>query len=385
MLVRINPNRLKDTFIHLASIESPSRKEGKIAHEVSRIFSQLDAQVSQDASTDQTGSEVGNLIIRVSGTKKAEPVFFNAHLDTVMPCSGIKVLFRDGVFRSDGKTILGADDKAAVAILIEVIQVLRDHGIEHGPVELVLTVCEEIGLLGAKAFDPENIRARCGYALDSIDPEVLIHQAPCATRFNVTVKGRAAHAGINPEEGINAILVASQALANLPSGRIDPDTTANIGIIKGGKATNIVPDEVEIQGEVRSHQEERLRQVQDQILSAFHKVAMKHRPRDPITKGCELLPLVQTQVYDDYPLMSVSAEHPVVTKALSAAKELGRQLRLERTGGGSDANVFNGKGLATVIMGIGMQKVHTTEEFIRLDDMVRTAELVLAIIRTWAQ
>ncbi len=388
MIHPIDVQRLKETFIHLASLESPSREEGELAAYLRGLFSEeLGAEVFQDSTQDQTGSEVGNLIVRMPGERDADPLFFNAHMDTVEPARGVRVLFENGIFRSDGTTVLGADDKAAIAILIEVSRVLRQAGIPHGPIEYVFTVCEEVGLLGAKAFDPSLIKARAGYALDTVDPDVLINQAPAATRFKVKVLGRAAHAGLNPEQGINAIRLAAEAICRVPLGRLDEDTTANIGVIRGGKATNIVPEEVEVDGEVRSHREERLQEVQDEILAAFHQVVREHRPSpDEMAKGVgQVLPLVHTEVFNDYPRMIVPAEHPVVVTALQAGKALGRGLRVEKSGGGSDANVFNGKGLATVIMGIGMQKVHTTEEFIRLDDMVATAELVVEIIRRWGE
>jgi tripeptide aminopeptidase len=379
MRLRINRDRLADTFRQLVSIDSPSREEGAVADWIKRTLKkEIGAEVIEDQSRGQTGSESGNIIVRIPGTEKMVPLFFNAHLDTVEPGRGIKIILKDGVFQSDGTTVLGADDKAAIAILIEAARLLKEHNVSHGPIEFLFTVCEEIGLLGAKSLDPSLLEARAGYALDSSDPEVLINQAPCAIRFKVRVIGKAVHAGLHPELGINAIQVAARALAEVPLGRIDEYTTANVGLIHGGKATNIVPEEVELEGEVRSHNPEKLREVQDQVLETFHRIALDFKPvKNP---G---LPLIKTEVIDDYPLMSVSEEHPLITTAVKAAKGLGRKLRLDMTGGGSDANIFNAKGLATVVMGIGMQNVHTTSEHIRLDDMVATAELVLEIIGKW--
>jgi tripeptide aminopeptidase len=379
MRLRINRDRLADTFRQLVSIDSPSREEGAVADWIKRTLKkEIGAEVIEDQSRGQTGSESGNIIARIPGTEKIVPLFFNAHMDTVEPGREIKILFKDGIFHSDGTTVLGADDKAAIAILIEAARLLKEHNVSHGPIEFLFTVCEEIGLLGAKSLDPALLEARAGYALDSSDPEVLINQAPCAIRFKVRVIGKAVHAGLHPELGINAIQVAARALAEVPLGRIDEYTTANVGLIHGGKATNIVPEEVELEGEVRSHNPEKLREVQDQVLETFHKIALDFKPVE--NSG---LPLIKTEVIDDYPLMSVSEEHPLITTAVKAAKGLGRKLRLDMTGGGSDANIFNAKGLATVVMGIGMQNVHTTSEHIRLDDMVATAELVLEIIGKW--
>ena len=377
MRLRINRDRLADTFRQLVSIDSPSREEGAVADWIKRTLKEeIGAEVIEDQSRDQTGSESGNIIARIPGTEKIVPLFFNAHMDTVEPGRGIKIIFKDGIFHSDGTTVLGADDKAAIAILIEAARLLKEHNVSHCPIEFLFTVCEEIGLLGAKSLDPALLEAKAGYALDSSDPEVLINQAPCAIRFKVRVVGKAAHAGLYPELGINAIQVAARALAEVPLGRIDEYTTANVGLIHGGKATNIVPEEVELEGEVRSHNPEKLREVQDQILETFHKIAQDFKPVE--NPG---LPLIKTEVIDDYPLMSVSEEHPLITTAVKAAQGLGRKLGLDMTGGGSDANIFNAKGLATVVMGIGMQNVHTTSEHIRLDDMVDAAEMVLEIIQ----
>ena len=381
MRIRIDRDRLADTFRQLVQMDSPSREEGAVADWIKRTLKkEVGADVIEDQSRNQTGSESGNIIVRIPGTEKVTPLFFNAHLDTVEPGRGIKVIFKDGVFRSDGTTVLGGDDKAAVAILIEVARLLKEYRVSHGPIEFLFTVCEEIGLLGAKSLDPALLEAKAGYALDSSDPEILINQAPCAVRFKIRVVGRAAHAGLNPELGINAIQVAARALAEVPLGRIDELTTANVGLIRGGKATNIVPEEVELEGEVRSHNHRKLREVRDQILEIFHRVAQDFGPVE--NAG---LPLIKAEVIDDYPLMSVSEEHPLVATAEKVAKELGRKLRPGMTGGGSDANIFNAKGLATVIMGIGMQNVHTTSERISLDDMVASAEFVLEIIGKWGK
>jgi tripeptide aminopeptidase len=384
MYLRIDRDRLADTFRKLVSIDSPSREEKGVADCIRKILKEeTGAEVIEDRSKSQTGSESGNIIARLPGTEKVAPLFFNAHMDTVEPGRGIRAVLKDGIFHSDGSTVLGADDKAAVAILIEVARLLKEHRVSHGPIEFLFTVCEEIGLLGAKSLDPALLEARAGYALDSDDPEVLINQAPCAVRFKIRVIGKAAHAGLNPELGINAIKVAARALGEVPLGRIDDYTTANIGLIRGGKATNIVPEEVELEGEIRSHNPQRLKDVWDQILEVFQRIALEFRPEGDQCQERPGFPLVKTEIIDDYPLMSVFEGHPLITTAVRAAKGLGRDLRLNMTGGGSDANIFNSKGLATVIMGIGMQNVHSTSEYIRLDDMIAAAELVLEIIGKW--
>jgi len=386
--LNINRQRLADTFMSLIRIDSPSREEGAVARWIKKNFEAFrDCSARFDNSMESTGSQCGNLIIHINGDLDARPLFFNAHMDTVEPGRGIVPLFDGTVFRTDGTTVLGSDDKAAIAILFEVVRCLREQQVSHGPIDIVLTVCEEIGLLGAKSLDTSLLRAQAGYALDTTDPDTVINRAPEAVRLSIDVTGRAAHAGINPEEGINAIQVAARALAEIPLGRIDHETTANIGTIHGGKATNIVPEMVRIEGEVRSHDHAMLKKIQDTISGAFIRAADGYR-REIKTDhtrhhSSPSLPFVQTEVLHDYPAMAVPEEHLLTRTAIRAAEAAGRKLRVETTGGGSDANILNSKGLDTLILGIGMQNVHTTGEFILLEDMVRTAELTAAIILTW--
>ncbi len=380
---RINKRRLSATFEKLVTIDSPSRHEGRVASFIESIFkNELKANVHADDSMGETGSDTGNLLVHLPGDPSRPSILFNAHLDTVEPGTGVRPVFDGETFRSSGDTILGADDKAAVAILIEVSRLLEEGKMDHPPIELVFTVCEEIGLLGAKALDTSGIESKAGYSLDSTDPDILFCQAPAAIRFRINIKGRAAHAGINPEHGISAIKVAATAISKVPQGRIDHETTANIGMIHGGKATNIIPEDCTVEGEVRSHNEQSLKRIQDEILAGFHKATDQYKTgkkRDNTPNP----PFVQSLIKNDYPLMSIPKEHPVIVTACDAARNLGRNLQVDRTGGGSDANILNGKGIATAILGIGMQRVHTTEEFIRLDDMIASAELVLEIIRCW--
>lgn len=371
-----NSQRLTDTFTTLVRIDSPSKEEMQLAHWLKERLTTLGAEVYEDDSRAVTGSNTGNLIARIAGDPTISPLLFCVHMDTVEPCRGIRPQFNNGIFTSSGDTILAADDKAAIAILLEVLALIQENGLRHGPLEFLFTVCEEIGLLGAKALDISLLQARSGYALDATDVYKLITNAPCATRFKASVIGKAAHAGANPEAGINAIQLASRAIAAMPLGRIDADTTANIGIIHGGKATNIIPDLVELHGEVRSHDVEKLRKTQDEILSLLYRV-IEDCPKQ------EGLPKLETFVQDDYPILNIGKDHPVVTTAMRAAAALSRELVLGRTGGGSDANILCGKGITCAVMGIGMEKVHTTNEFIRLSDMENCCRLVLAIIREW--
>ena len=287
---------------------------------------------------------------------------------------------KDGVFTSDGTTILGADDKSAIAILFEVLHVLLENRIPHGPLELVFTVCEEIGLLGAKHLPDDFLGASYGYVLDATDTEGIVLRAPAANRLKFVVHGKTAHAGSAPEKGINAIELAAKAIANLSLGRIDRETTCNIGLIAGGTAVNIVPDRVEINGEVRSHSLDKLQAITNKIVASFENCVADYR-KDGRDRG---LPRLEATVEREYSATHISEDHRIVVLARQAAANLGRNMVCKSTGGGSDANIFNEKGITTGVLGTGIKDVHTVEESVRLDDMVKAAELVVEIVRIQA-
>lgn len=374
----INPERLADVFTSLCETVSPSKKEAAVASYLKKVFAELGADhIEEDASASQTGSDSGNLLVRfASRGLELEPVFFNCHMDTVQPGENIRVKRQGGVFSSAGDTILGADDKSGIAVLIEVMRTLKEKGLEHGPVEFLFTTSEEVGLLGAKAMQFPAIQARMGYALDTTETDRVIVGAPAANRLEIEVMGLAAHAGLSPEKGINAIHLAAKAIAQLHLGRLDPESTANIGLISGGTATNIVPAKVMIHGEVRSHSEAKLAAYTEEIHETF-----KHAVDDwsePLSNAAK--PELHFAVSPEYPVMRLDRGAPVLARIEAAATRLGRTLEFAVAGGGSDANIFNSRGLACAIIGTGMDKVHTIDESIDLRDMVKTAELVLAVI-----
>ena len=376
----VNRERLAETFKALAQTSSPSKREGRLAADLQSRLDALGADTWIDNSAAATGSDTGNLIARLGAGVTATPLIVCTHMDTVGPAEKIRVRFEDGVFRSDGTTILGADDKSAIAVVLEALQVVRERRIAHGPLELVFTTCEEIGLAGAKNLDFGRLNGRFGYALDASDTEGLITRSPSADRFEIKVVGRDAHAGAHPEKGINAIHLAAKAMAGLAIGRIDPETTCNIGVIEGGTATNIVPPIVRLRGEARSHDEGKLARVTRGILDAFEKTASDHR--DPT--GSDGLPRVESDVRRSYHRTRIADEHPLVSLATRAAANLNRPMKTKISGGGSDANIFFEKGIPLGILGTGMREVHTTREYVKLDDMVRAAELLVEILRLHA-
>lgn len=379
MTAVINSERLKETFLALVQIDSISKEEDEIGGELLARLSKLGARTEVDDAGIKVGGTMGNIIARIEGSMDGEPLLLSAHMDTVEPGKGVVPQFVDGCFSSVGDTILGADDKSALAVILEVLECLREHRLPHGPLEVVFSICEEVGLLGAKHLDPSRLRARCGYVLDTRNPEAVITRAPAANHLKFSVFGKSAHAGSSPEKGINAIALASKAIAQLEIGRIDSETTCNIGIIQGGLATNIVPDLVVAQGEVRSHSKERLDQVTGTIVKAFERVVGEY-----VGAGENDRPRLKSEVISDFDLLAIAEDAPVVELALHAADTLGVKLQPARSGGGSDANVLAGYGIQAVVLGTGMTDVHTVNESIRLDDMVQTARLVLEIIQLHA-
>jgi tripeptide aminopeptidase len=296
----------------------------------------------------------------------------------VAPGKGVKVQFENGIFTSDGTTILGGDDKSALAIILEVMEVIKENHLPCPPVEIIFTVCEEIGLLGAKHLDLSLMDAKFGYILDSTDTDGIVTKAPSANKIHVKVHGRAAHAGAAPEKGISAIFAAATAISTLELGRLDAVTTCNLGTISGGMATNIVPEYVEIHGEARSHDPERLKQVTSNIVFGF-ETAMERLQAEG-----QDLPRVEIEVEEDFPNTHIPEDHIAITLARKAAGNLGRKLASKTIGGGADANIFFGKGIVAGVLGTGMTDVHTLKESIAISDMENTAQLLLEILRVHA-
>lgn len=376
--MEINRERLATAFTELCEISSPSRKEGEVARYLKNIFSKLGAsQIFEDNSARYTGSNTGNIIVSFSGNKTTHaPIFFACHMDTVTPADNIKVV-RDGtLFTSATETILGGDDKSGIAALIELISLLQENRAEYGPLEFIFTTCEEIGLLGAKNLEYQRLHAKYGYALDATGIDTVITKAPAANKLEVAVHGIAAHAGINPEQGINAFCVAAAAIAKLRLGRLDEESTSNFGIIEGGTAVNIVPDLITLKGEVRSHSTEKLAAYTDEISATFNKTIANWS--NPFLQTAQK-PSVTITVTKEYEAMSIEKNSQAIRHVTMASAAIDKKISYIATGGGSDANVFNTYGLETLIIATGMQKVHTLQEEIDLEDMVKLTELLYSL------
>jgi len=379
----INRGRLVSEFLELVQISSLSKQEGAIARRLCQTLEAMGAQVEVDDAGQKVGGETGNVIARFSGTvPSAPPLLLSAHMDTVVPGENVKPIVEGDVVRTDGTTVLGGDDKAGIVAILEAVRVVRERQIAHGDLELVFTICEELGLLGAKHLDVSRLRARTGLVLDSDGVDELVTRAPAADRMVFTIHGLEAHAGVCPENGISAIKVAAEAIASMRLGRIDGETTANLGIIQGGTANNIVPKQVVVRGEARSRDLEKLRVQTEHMRGCFHEAARRHRVT---LNGKEIQARVEERIEHDYDLMDLPDDCRIVRLVVEAAKSLGRPCATRPTGGGCDANVLNGKGLQVANLGCGMREIHTVSEWLDLKDLVRTAELVLEVVRLNAQ
>lgn len=368
----INRERLVKEFIEMAKIPSPSKKEGALAAYLQGKLAELGFQVRVDEQAGrEAGADTGNIIAYLPGNREGvPPVFFSAHMDTVTPCECISPQVEGQIIRTDGSSILGADDKAGIAAILEAVRNLQEEGAAFGPLELVFTICEEIGLLGARYLDYSLLRSKYGYVLDSgKEPGAIINRAPAHDKFQAVIHGKAAHAGVNPEEGISAIQVAAAAISSMKLLRIDHETTANIGFVSGGGATNIVTDRVELKGETRSLNSEKLDKQNNHIRECLESACREHGAR------------LEFNLERSYEAFQVQEDHPVVRLAAEAAGDIGLTVRIIPTGGGSDVNIINTKGITAVNLATGMSKVHTTDEYIKIADLESLAGLVAAIIK----
>ncbi len=367
----INNERLLNEFLELVQIDSETKHETEIARVLKQKFEDLGVEVFEDDTTAQTGHGAGNLICTLEGTKEGvDTIYFTSHMDTVVPANGVKPSIKDGYVVTDGTTILGADDKTGLAVMLETIRVLKEQSILHGTIQFIITVGEESGLVGAKALDSSLVKAKYGYALDS-DGKVgnIIVAAPTQAKVSAVIHGKTAHAGVAPEKGVSAITIAAKAVSRMPLGRIDEETTANIGRFQGGTQTNIVADRAEILAEARSLIPEKMEAQVAKMKEAFESAAQ------------EMGGKAEVDVQVMYPGFKFGEGDLVVELAKKAAAKIGRSSELLHSGGGSDANVIAGFGVPTVNLAVGYEEIHTTNERMPIEELEKLAEMVIALIQ----
>lgn len=356
----------------MVKINSPAGQEGEMARYIMENLQALGLNPKEDEAASSFDGDTGNIIAHCSYPGISHPtILLTAHMDRVEPGEDIEPYLEEDRFQSRGDTILAADDVSGIAAILEAITVLKEDNQPHYPVILLFTAAEEVGLLGSKAVQKEDIEeASFGYALDSDGPvgKVVI-QSPSHNSLRVQVQGKASHAGISPEEGINAIKVASLAISSLTLGQVDEDTTANIGVIKGGEAMNIVPPEVTMEGEIRSFSPQRLEECTRSMENTFQTIAQNHGAQ--VTFESETL----------YSAFTLQKEDQVVNHYLQAMARLGWQARVESSKGGSDASILNVKGVPTAVVSTGMEKAHSTDEYLPREELKRLTRLLVELLR----
>ncbi|MTI46336.1 MAG: M20/M25/M40 family metallo-hydrolase [Firmicutes bacterium] len=367
----INQDRIVKEFMKYVQIDSPTKNEKAFAEFISKELEELGAEIYIDDAGEKSGCNTGNVIAKLKGSKDVDAILFSCHMDTVSPSIGIKPIIKGDAIYSDGTTILGADDKAGIAAILEALKVIKEENVEHGPIEIVFSVYEEGGLFGAKNLDYGKLESKKAIVLDSGgDPGEIIIQGPAQDKIDVKVIGKPAHAGVAPEEGISAINVAAHAISKMKLLRVDKETTANIGIIEGGNATNIVTPEVNIKAEARSLSNEKLDNQTAHMVKCFEDTANEYNTK------------VEIETSRMYGAFTIDEGDELVKLVKNACKNIGIKSFTNSTGGGSDTNILNGNGIKALNLGIGERKPHTLEEHIYIKDLVNSSKLVLEIIKS---
>jgi tripeptide aminopeptidase len=356
-------------FLELAAIPSPPGEERAVADVVLRYLRGLGLEPEEDGCGPDIGSTMGNVYVRLEPTAEGTPLFFCAHLDTVPPDGLLEPVVDDGFVRNAGGTILGADNKSAVVAMLEGVRRVLAENRPHAGIELLFTPMEEVGLIGAYAFDHDRLHAELGYVYDQAAPigEVVLG-APWSQSMEVQFHGRAAHSGMFPEEGRSAIQAAAKAIADLRLGRVDEETSANVGVISGGTGGNIIPEWCRFLAEARSQDESKLKAIVQEMLDAFSFAAT--------ATDCE----VETKVRKSYVGYRFKRDDDVVRLAADALGRCGYEATYGLSGGGADANVFNERGRRCVNLANGMTDIHTPDERIAVADLGAMVDVTLALV-----
>lgn len=368
----INEERILQEFIELVAIPCPSKDEKAEAELLVSKLKEMGLEVKVDNAGEKIGGTTGNVWAFLPGNVEgATRLFFEAHMDSVPPTTGTTVVRKDGVLYSDGTTTLGGDDKVGIAAALEAVRTIQEQKLPHGDIQLCFTIAEEIGCLGAVNLDPKDIKADIGYCLDiGGAPGIVTNAAPRLFDIYFTVKGKSAHAGLEPEKGINAIMLAAKALSALPAyGRLDEETTLSVGMISGGAATNIVAEEAKFVIDMRCMNPEKLEVLRDETIAIIKR---------EVESGGGVL---EIDPIEGSPAVHVAEDHASVLLAKKAAENLSLPFSLQKAGGCSDGNFLCGYGLPCVLLATGMDKVHTTQECLKEQDLYDCARWVTEIIR----
>lgn len=366
----VNRERLIRDFMKLVEIDSESFRERQMADVLKKSLQALGFDVMEDRAGSCYNSDCGNIYGYLQGESGYEPILLSAHMDTVAPGQNKKaVLHEDGTITSDGSTVLGADDLSGIAAILEAVRVIKEQGLKHRGIEVLFTIAEEAYIRGSEVFDYSILKSGQAYVLDLTGPVgTAAIAAPTVLSFDACIKGKAAHAGFAPEQGINAIRVAAEAIAQIRQGWTDENTTVNIGLIEGGKARNIVSDECLVKGEIRSLSHQKAEAEIMNIKNTFAAAAEKHKAKLSFNTDIGCL------------AYSIDRKHPVVERFVAACQELGYESRLTNTFGGSDNNNFARHGISGIVMACGMNRVHSCNEYTHIDELEKCCNIVIRLM-----
>jgi len=366
----INKERLTKEFCRLVEIDSIPFHEREMADALKLLLSELGFEVTEDNTGEIYQGNSGNVYGYLKGELEGEPLLFSAHMDTVEPGKSKKAILReDGTITSDGTTVLGADDLSGVTAILEAIRTLKEKGIPHRSIEVLFPFAEEVYIRGSEVFDFQVIKAKEAYVLDLDGPVgTAAIKAPTLVSFTAKFIGKASHAGFAPEQGVNAIAIAAEAITQIRQGRIDEETTVNVGTIEGGKARNIVSETCILQGEVRSQRHEKAVVEADKIKSIFDSIAVKNNAK------LEFVTSFGCIAYE------VSKEHQVIKRFERVCNELNYETKLIHTFGGSDNNNFLRNGITGIVLACGMNKVHSLNEYTHVDELEKCSNIVLKLL-----
>ncbi|MBP7653038.1 M20/M25/M40 family metallo-hydrolase [Candidatus Dependentiae bacterium] len=359
-----------DNFLTLVNISSESGEEAEIVEYLIKRLKLYTKNIYLDKGNNSFPKGVGNIIAKIKGNPRLPSILFCAHMDTVKPGKNINPQILNNIIKTDGKTILAADDKAGIAAILTLLKVIHKDKFDSCPIEIVFTVGEESWLMGSKKLSFDKITSKYGFILDS-DGDIggAVIKAPSYMYMNISVLGKAAHAGMDAKAGINAIKIAAEAVSKIPTGYVDSETTINVGKINGGMAINIVPELCNVEYEIRSYQDKNIKKYQAFIESAFKSAAKKY-------KG-------NVNIESDFQFKKFEIEHSAKTVALfkNACKRLNLDVKMEKSFGGSDANIFNEKGIETLNLSVGYSKPHTSEETIKLSSLKEIVDVIYTIVQ----
>ena len=357
----IDQERLINAFCEMVRIDSPSDEEEEMARHLTKRLQGLGFQVDRDGHGNVIASEEGD-----------DPLLLSAHMDTVEPGRGIKPMVQGDRIVSDGTTILGGDCKAGVASILEGLQSVAEEGISRRPVQVVFTRGEEIGLVGARNLDYSMIRARESVVFDGNGPvNTITGASPTYVAFDVTIKGRAAHAGVEPEKGLSAIRIATDIISELPQGRLDEETTFNVGLISGGSVRNAVPSDATFGGEFRSRNTETLDLLQMQVTTILEKARQRYQDA-----------IIQEELEVLFHMYNLDPNDEIVKLVTRVMGDLNLTPDIKPSGGGTDANAMRLHGIECVVVGMSTNAMHTVEEYVVIPDLVNTARFCQMVMTT---